>query len=207
MKQVNIPRGSARKLVHLRTELFNQDMERLARSLVEGRITLRFWEEEMRTQLRLFHTGMTAIGKGGWHKCRPADWGRTGAILKEQYGWLHGFAQDIADRRETITERMIAWRAKLYGAKGGYTASIALAGDIADLLPWMPKDGSTICLNGCKCYWSMTESAPENGEKLVTAVWVLTKAEHCDTCVERDGRTIQFLVPENMDVPARIGGI
>lgn len=206
-----IPTGSIQKLVRLRTARFNEDVEALASSLFNGRITLRFWEEEMRTQLRLFHTGMTAIGAGGWGEVESRQWGRAGAIIKEQYRFLHGFAQDIADRRETISEKMIAARARMYGAKGTFTANVAQAVDLLEYLPWMPRDGSTTCINGCKCHWSLTASAPIDGVKTVTAVWTLTPAEHCrasagkDGCIERNGFTTQFEVLGKTKIPAMIG--
>jgi hypothetical protein len=208
-----IPAGSIRKLVRARQERFNDDVTALAGRLYRGEITLRMWESDMRTRLRLFHTGCTAIGAQGWEDVTPSQWGRTGAILKEQYRFLHGFAQDIFDRREYITEKSIAWRARLYGAKGAYTAGVAQAGDLLQFLPYMPKDGSTTCLNGCKCHWSLTASAPVDGVKQVTAVWTLMPAEHCEAspgfegCVDRNGVTVQFEVLEGVRVPARLGGV
>lgn len=201
------------RFVQLRTELFNRDVNRLDRSLFEGRITLRMWQEEFKTQLRLFHTGMTAFGAGGWGQVTSSQWGRTGAILREQYGYLARFAQDIYDRRETISEAMIAWRSRLYGLKGAYTANVAHAGDVLQYLPYMPRDGSTTCLNGCKCYWDLQETLPIDGMKQVIATWTLTPAEHCEAsrgragCIDRDGYVVRFGVPEGMRVPARIGGV
>lgn len=212
-RRSHIPAGSIRKLVRIRTERFDEIVTMLAELLYLGEITLRMWEEEMRTQLRLFHTGCTAIGAQGWDDVTPSQWGRTGAILAAQYLFLHRFAQDIYDRREYITEKSIAWRARLYGAKGAYTAGVAQAGGLLEFLPFMPKDGSTTCLNNCKCHWSLTASAPVDGAKQVTAVWTLTPAEHCEAspgfegCVDRNGVTVQFVVGEGVKVPARLGGV
>lgn len=205
-KQFRIADEDKVKLVQLRTERFYADVDRLAESLREGRITLQMWEEEMRTQLRLFHTGMAAIGKGGWSGCTSSDWGKVGNVLKEQYGYLHRFAQDVYDRRETITAAAIAWRSRLYGDKGGYTAALIQAGDVTGFLPYLPRDGSTLCLNRCRCFWSLMEGDIEEGIKPVTATWVLTPAEHCATCIERDGHVEAFTVPAEMEVPTRIGG-
>lgn len=205
-KQVRIPDKSKPKLVALRTQKFNEDMDRLARNLMSGKITLNMWEEELRTQLRLFHTGMAAIGKGNWQSVTSSDWGKVGAVLKEQYNYLHGFAQDVYEQRETITPERIAWRAKLYGAKGGFTAGLIQAGDIAGLLPYLPRDGSTQCLNGCLCEWLLEEGQAENGMKQVVARWVLHEAEHCPTCLGRQGHTEILTVPEEMEIPSKIGG-
>jgi hypothetical protein len=178
----------------------------LARNLRGGRITWQHFEEDMKTRLRLLHTGATAIGKGGWSEVSQSDWGRVGPTLREQYAYLHGFAQDIYERRETITEKMIAWRARLYGDKAGYSMVVAQAGDVRDFLPYLPRDGSTKCGNRCLCSWLFTIGDVANGYKPVTATWVLDpEAETCETCIGRDGHTESFFVPEGADVPAFIG--
>jgi len=205
-KQFRISDEDKIKLLQLRLERFNETMEQLAHNLRSGRITLNLFEEEMRTQLRLFHTGCAAIGKGGWAGCTSSDWGKVGAILKEQYRYLHNFAQDIYDKAETITEKAIAWRAKLYGLKGGYTAARIQGGDIADLLPYLPRDGSTECLNSCRCLWLLTEGDIEEGIKPVEAIWTLSPAEHCATCVSRDGHIENITVLAGVEVPSQIGG-
>jgi len=199
--------GTKRRLVQIRQEKFNETVNALAHNLRTGRITLAYFEEEMRTQIRLLHTGMGAIGKGSWKAMTSSDWGRVGNVIKKQYRWLHGFAQDIYDRRETITEGQIAWRARLYGDAGAYTATIIGAGDVTDFLPWIPRDGSTECLNRCRCEWLLSEDDPDrDGMKAVEAVWTLHPAEHCATCVSRDGHREYFTVPAEMEIPATIGG-
>lgn len=205
-KQFTISDADKVRLLQLRLEKFNETVEMLARNLRSGKITLNMWEEEMRTQLRLFHTGCAAIGKGGWRGVTSSDWGKVGSILKEQYKYLHRFARDIYERAETITAEAIAWRAKLYGEKGGFTAAFIQAGDIARMLPWIPKDGSTECLNKCLCVWLMSEGESEEGIKPVDALWTLNPAEHCATCVGRDGHLEHLFVPEGMEVPSQIGG-
>ena len=205
-KQVRIAQDSKARLIALRTELFKENVTRLSKSLYEGRITIGQFQEDMKTRLRLLHTGATAIGKGSWRETTSRDWGRVGAVLKEQYRYLQGFAQDISDRRETITEKQIAWRARLYGDKGGYSAALAQGGDVTGFLPWIPKDGTTLCQNGCRCEWQLVAGPPRDGDKSVTAVWVLHPAEHCETCVGRDGFSTSFAVPEEVEVPSRIGG-
>lgn len=207
LKQIRIAEGSKARLLRLRIDLFNRDMEGLVRSVMEGRITLGFFEEEMRTQLRLLHTGAMAIGKGSWLEVTSSDWGRVGASLRQQYQFLHNFIKDIYDRRETITEEMIAWRAKLYGLKAAHTATLGQAGDMIGYLPWMPKDGSTRCLNGCMCTWEFSETSEgaPSGMKIVQATWTLHPSEHCETCLDREGHTVPIELSEDLEVPTSIG--
>jgi hypothetical protein len=193
-------------LVRIRIDRFRKDVDGIAESLRTGRITLNMWQEEMKLLLRQLHTGATAIGVGGWEQATSRDWGKVGPILKEQYRYLQGFARAIYDKRDTISLAAIQARAHLYGEKAAYTANIAQAGEIAGLLRWIPRDGSTLCLNNCLCQWVFSEIGRDAGMKTIQATWTLNPAEHCATCIERDGFTTTFTVPEDTKVPPFIGG-
>lgn len=207
LKQMRIADEDKARLLQLRIDLFNETMDELAHSLRIGRITLGFFEEELRTQIRLLHAGAMAIGKGSWQAVTQSDWGKVGAELRGQYVFLHRFAQDVLARRATISEAAIAWRAKLYGLKAAHTATLGQAGDITALLPWIPRDGTTICLNGCMCGWELLEVRRDalSGTKNIQATWRLSPVESCETCLGRDGYTLVMIVPEDMDIPAFIG--
>lgn len=161
----------------------------------------------MRTLVKELHTGCAAIGRGGWDKMSYTDWGHTGPIIKKQYQWLHGFAEAIQEQKDTISLAAIKARAHLYGQAGGYTANFMQAGDIASQLPWIPRDGSTECLNGCKCSWELTRIGSENGNHIIQAVWTLHPAEHCGDCVARQGHVEIVRVPFGTEIPLFIGGL
>lgn len=202
-----IPASGMDAAMRARQEAFNRTTDALAESLRSGRITLGMYEEDMRTRLRQYLGGMAIIGKGGVDNMTPSDWGKVGAELKKQYKWLHGFVKDIYSNRETVTVEAIKARARLYGEAGPKMAIMIQAGDLADpkeYLPWLPRDGSTECLNRCLCRWILT-TIPSGDVNSVTAVWTLSPAEHCDTCLERDGYIASFTVPLNVDVPDSIG--
>jgi very-short-patch-repair endonuclease len=100
----------------------------------------------MKKAIREVHASVTAIAKGGWDSMSSKDWGRIGTPLREQYKYLHAFANDISKQRETISLKAIQARAKLYGRASSGTAAIVQAGpELAGMLPWMPRDGSTEC--------------------------------------------------------------
>lgn len=186
---------------------YNEDVTRLAVNLRTGRVTLGMWQEEMKLLIRQLHTGAAVIGKGAsWSDMTHRDWGRLGPVLKEQYKYLAGFAQDIYDNASTITAERIAWRSKLYGIKAAYSIGLTEAGDIGKMLPYLPKDGSTECLINCKCHWAVTAAPPVDGMIPVRAVWTLNPAEHCPTCQKRTGYTENLIVPEGTPIPAQIGG-
>jgi len=193
------------RLIRLRTELFDRELEGLAKRLRDGTITLGMWEEDFRTRLRQFMSGIAMISAGGPDKMTPSLWGRVGSHFKKQLKWLHDFAKDIYEKRKTVTEAAIAARSKLYAKAGGKLAVDIQAGDYRDYLTWLPKDGSTLCLNGCLCSWVQSINASSESEKTVTSTWTLSPAEHCDTCISRDGYVEVHVVPIGMSVPPVIG--
>ena len=137
-----------------------------------------------------------------------ADWGRLGTPLREQYKYLHGFANTIAEQAETISLKAIQARARMYGRATGNTAALIQAGAVIEgMLPWMPADGSTKCLGSCKCRWELriTKVDKKSGDRTVKAVWRLSPAEHCTDCLERNGHVEMLVVPKDVIVPKYIG--
>lgn len=194
---------------------FVRDIDALAERLYDGRITLGMWEEDMRTRMRQYILGSAMIGKGDAAAMTQSDLGKVGAVLKKQYRWLHGFAQDIYDRRTTISLVAIKARAHLYAEAGNIMATEIQAGyfapnvrrDPVAILPWIPGDGSTRCLNQCKCSWNLRviEVHKRQGVKLVEAIWTLHPAEHCEDCIPRDGHIEHVEVAIELDIPSSIG--
>jgi hypothetical protein len=207
----------AEKAVKLaaRKAAFVRDIDNLADNLYGGRITLGMFEEDFRTRMRMYLNGSAMIGKGDIRLNR-SEIGKVGAQLKKQYRWLHGFTQDIYDRRETISIEAIKARAHLYADAGDKVATEIQAGYFAPnarrkptiILSWMPRDGSTVCLNRCGCQWVM-EVMGENadaGTKTVQATWQVNPVkEHCEDCLPRNGHVEIVEVPVDENVPEFIG--
>ena len=205
-KQLPIDEASRANLLDIRKGIFNNEVDALAEDVFTGKISIGGWEESMKQLIREHHTSMAAIGKGGWDNMTWSDWGRLGNPLKQQYRFLHNFAENIAERRDTISLKAIKARAHMYGEAGGHSVAMAQAGRISDLLPWIPKDGSTECLVNCKCYWKLDIIDKIGEYQLVQAVWNLRPAEHCVDCLERRGHTEVISVHESVEVPEIIGG-
>jgi len=195
-------------------EGFYGDLDRLAGNLYRGRITLGMWEEDMRTRLRIFLVNAGMIGMGDPDLMTPSDWGRIGQHMRQQYRWLHGFAQAIYTQRETITLEAIQARAHLYAEAAGKIATDIQAGSLRDQLPYLPGDGSTTCLNRCGCRWVVTGSETDRdlGIKSVAYAWILNPViEHCEPrgglagCINRVGVMETVTVPMGEEVPAFIG--
>lgn len=207
-KQFPIGEGDKQRLIDLRIQLFFDESDALAEQLFVGEISIGQWEEQMRQSIRQVHASCAAIGKGGWDEMTPADWGRLGPVVKEQYRYLHNFAQHISENRDTVSLKYIQARARLYGDGAGKSAVLMQSGiPIEKFLPWLPKDGSTECLNRCKCRWELDVVRTIDEWKYVRAVWRLGVAEHCPDCVGREGHVETFRVHQTVEVPSVIGGL
>lgn len=208
-KQLPISDVDKLKLIDLRQNIFDNKVNSLAEDMYSGKISLGQWEESMKKSIREVHASVTAIAKGGWDQMSSADWGRIGTPLREQYKYLHTFASDISNTRDTISLKAIQARSRLYGQASSGTAAIVQAGpELAGMLPWMPRDGSTECLVSCRCYWKfkIVSKDPASQKMIVSAVWKLSPAEHCKTCIGRKGHEEILTLPIDYDLPSFIGG-
>jgi len=208
-KQLPIGDESKVALVKARVNIFFDESDALASKMFTGSISLGQWQENMKQLIRECHTSAAAVGGGGWDEMTWAQWGRLGTPMREQYQYLRGFTEFIAENREDISLRAIQARARLYGeGAGGSTVLMQAGPTLESLLPWIPKDGQSECLNRCHCVWLVgVVGAQPDGSQEVQAVWRLGAAEHCDTCVSRDGHVEMLVVPAGEVVPDRIGGI
>lgn len=208
-KQLPIGEESKKALLQARMNIFFDESDALAERMFTGDISLGQWQEQMKSLIRNAHSSAAAIGKGGWDLMTAQDWGRLGTPMREQYRYLQGFAEVIAANKDTISLRAIQARARLYGeGAGASTVRMQADVDIIGQLPWYPKDGSTECLNRCHCRWDMkVVSTMPDKRKVVEAVWRLGDAEHCETCVSRNGHKVTIIVQQDTYVPGSIGGI
>lgn len=207
LKQLPIDEASKKNLLTIRMNLFYEESDSLAEQVFTGDISIGQWQEAMKVLIREAHTSSAAIGKGGWDVMGPRDWGRLGTPIRNQYGWLQGFADTISNNRETIGLKYIRNRARLYGEAIAGTAVQAEAGFwFEDHLPWLPRDGSTECLVRCHCRWDLEIVEDRGSSVMVEATWHLGDADHCETCLARDGHKEIIRVPSDVDVPSKIGG-
>jgi len=206
-KQLPINDADKLKIFELRRSMFFDDSDVLAERLFTGEITIGEWQESFKDILRQYYSSSAAIGKGGWDNMTWADWGRLGPEMQKQYKYLQGFAERISDNRDDISLKYIKARARLYGEGAGLPAALMEAGVVFEhFLPWLPKDGSTECLNRCHCRWVNTIIRTEGQWQFVKSVWKLGEADHCGTCIGREGHVETNRIHERVDVPPIIGG-
>lgn len=206
-KQLPIDDASKHALIKVRMELFNTESDRLAEQVFNGDITIGQWQDNMKALIKGAHVSTAAIGKGGWDLMGPRDWGRIGTPVRNQYKFLAGFASTLDEKRDVVTLRYIQNRARLYGEAIVQSAVRSEAGFwFEDELPWLPRDGSTRCLMRCKCMWRLEITERRQTFNIVQATWVLGVADHCETCLERNGHIEVLKVPVDVEVPPKIGG-
>ena len=80
--------------------------------LVSGDITISDFESAMRQHVRDVHLAEYTLGRGGRAVMTQSDYGRTGYYLREQYGYLRKFRDEIA--AGNLTDEQIKARARLY---------------------------------------------------------------------------------------------
>ncbi len=78
-----------------------------------GNLTVQQWYDGMRGLMKTGHTMAGAIANGGWKQMTPADWGKIGAITKQQYKWLNRFAQQLSSGTLILDGSVVA-RAGMY---------------------------------------------------------------------------------------------
>jgi hypothetical protein len=98
--------------------LDNSDPAKALAEALRGRqVSVADWEVAMRRHIKNTHLNAIAMERGGWANMTPADYGRAGQIIREQYGYLKGFAGDIASGKQR-PDGTLGVRAKLYTQAG-----------------------------------------------------------------------------------------
>ena len=98
--------------------LDNSDPAKALAEALRGRqLSVADWEVAMRRHVKNVHLNAIALERGGWANLTPSDFGRVGQIVREQYGYLRGFAGDIASGKQRL-DGTLGTRAKLYSQAG-----------------------------------------------------------------------------------------
>jgi hypothetical protein len=153
-------------------------LESLTRQLYAGDIPLAKWQIAVASELNDAHLAQAMFAVGGRANMGQAEFGRVGQTLREQYGFLNRFAEDIAAGR--VSEARALNRIQMYGeaCKQSYWAEYAEKSDglmdwvlgavdenncddcprnaanspyKKENLPSYPADGTTKCKTRCRC--------------------------------------------------------
>lgn len=151
-------------------------LDTLTEQLYDGSITVQQWQTAVASELKDAHLAQAMFAKGGRANMTAADFGRVGGVLRDEYRYLDGFAQAIANGRQSRAQALA--RIKQYGkaTQQSYWREYALAsrGNIiwqlnpaehcedcielaaggpytAETLPTYPGAGETQCRGNCNC--------------------------------------------------------
>lgn len=154
-------------------------MRQASEQLRAGNISLADWELAMMQQIKTTHLAAAAMQRGGWYQMTPADFGRVGAAVKDEYKFLRNRAAEIASGKQKLDGTLLR-RAEQYGqagretyyrfwqsdvAKRGYDEERSILGAAEkhcaecleeERLGWRPLGqmvpiGRRICMSGCQC--------------------------------------------------------
>ena len=150
------------------------------RAFMNDEITLTQYYNQVVANLKTTYIDLYAMGAGGRNNMSARDWGRIGAMMKEQYKYLRPLFELIEQGK--ISPAQAAARLSMYINSANEALWKALTRDLGFDLPAYPGDGSTECLTNCKCEWDIVE-LPGIG---YDCYWVVEhEAENCDDCIGR----------------------
>ncbi|HEX8556677.1 MAG TPA: hypothetical protein VF668_01170 [Pyrinomonadaceae bacterium] len=78
----------------------------LADRLVARDISLHEWQQALRDEMRHAHTVAAVTAMGGWEQMTPRDWGRLGALTRDQYGYLNVAAGELGSGARALNGRV-----------------------------------------------------------------------------------------------------
>lgn len=71
-------------------------------ALRSGAINIADWQTAMRAEIKSVHLNAIAESVGGYQNMTAADYGRAGQIIREQYGYLRDFADEIISGKQRL---------------------------------------------------------------------------------------------------------
>lgn len=172
---------SATKNRELRDDFMAAQRDQMAtasRRMAAGDLSLKDWEAQMQAAIKASWGVNYSFGRGGRNALTADDRAAIADLVKDQFTYLRGFAQDAAAGK--LSAAQIEARAELYGNASGLAFDFGRAAAYVGLrLPAMPGMG-TICRSNCLCFWRIEEDDTE-----WRAYWSTSARESCDTCVGR----------------------
>lgn len=107
-----IPQVEVRKLLNIAID--TRSITQLTRDAKQGIITRDTWRMGMREVIKKAYLQAGMLAKGGQQAMTPADWGKVGGHLAEQYKFLDLKVNSFFDVLDDITENQAIARARMY---------------------------------------------------------------------------------------------
>ena len=155
--------------------------------LDDGTWTIPKFETEMRSKLKNAYISEYVLGRGGVSQMTQSDWGRIGNMLRNQYGYLRSYLDDLESGKETRGTATNRARNFLGSARQSFSRGRGRAWDLD--LPAHPGDGGTPCHGNCRCHWEIEEDEEE-----FRAYWNVGGSKPCAGCIARAANWSPFVV-------------
>lgn len=95
-------------------------MRQASQSLRDGTMRLTKWRSTMQTELKNMHLAAASLAKGGHKALTLADFGKVGATVKKEYGYLERLTAQIQSGAQPLDGRFLQ-RAEQYTKAGRAT--------------------------------------------------------------------------------------
>lgn len=109
--------GIVRKELDTYLSAGDDTVQALADALRNREISLADFELAARRLIKNTHLNAIALERGGYANMTPADYGRAGQIIRQQYAYMKNFALDIASGKQRI-DGTLSRRLRLYAQAG-----------------------------------------------------------------------------------------
>lgn len=162
-------------------ELLGADAgDNLGAMVASGEISPADFNLLLKQELKSSYIQQGILGRGGRDAMDFSDWGSIGNMLKPEYRLIDDFTRVLED----LSDADIRRRSRQYfgATRQAYEAMNAKAHGVR--LPAYPADGSTLCVNGCKCNWRIEKLM---GAGNLDCYWDIDlQADNCATCIDRN---------------------
>jgi hypothetical protein len=137
---------------------------------------------ELQTELYYLHVAAAAIAVGGTSRLTGPDMTVIDRNFSTQQRHLLAFMSVIRPP-SSFDQIAVENRASLYAGLAANTYSRVFAQALGlPPLPAYPGDGSTACLQWCKCHWRIFKL---EGNGNFDVYWIKTAMESCPQCIQR----------------------
>lgn len=200
----------------LMTDYNNQQadaLQEITKRLINKRIGVNNWIRELSETLKPAHINAYMIGLGGKAQMNASEYGRVGAILKEEYKYLRQFGRDILDKklsRNQIEARVnlyaeslfrsyekgresghitngFNWERRLRNASESCTDCIGFSAEGWQEIGYFPVPGDQCqCKRNCRCSkeYSGSSSKPVNNMLTLRNGWIGMSSSLADQIID-----------------------
>lgn len=163
-------------------ENFRGRLRLLTMRFHEGEIPVTMWHQLYEAELRMLHLIGVTVAVGGFNNLIRSDLQWYEQRVAEQMTYLDAFRQSITP--PSTLPQTIEVRAQSYAAGVTYTYGRAFTDALGmPHLPAYPGDGTTACLQWCKCRWRIVKLS---GNGNWDAHWHRSPVESCPQCIARE---------------------